>query len=319
MIEINLTNMDSQGLLSPLYGTNDENLKYIEETLNVKITAFKGIITIDGEDKKNEEKAYNLIFDIANSIKRGYKINKKTLRYLVDFGKEFGVKSSETLFKTLIKVGPQRGFIQPKTFGQEEYIKSLKENDIVFCVGPAGTGKTYLAVARAVEALLDFEVERIIITRPAVEAGEKLGFLPGDIQQKIDPYVRPIYDALFEHLTFNKIQNLIEDGVIEIAPLAFMRGRTLNNAFIILDEGQNTTQEQIKMFLTRTGRNSKVVITGDITQIDLPNKESSGLLLAIKILNDINKIKIVKLSKSDVVRHELVQKIIAAFEKYERK
>ncbi len=317
-MEINLVKMDSQGLLSILYGSNDENLKYIEDSLNVKITAFKGIITIMGEKKENEEKAYDLIFDIANSIKRGYKINKKTLKYLVDFGKEFGVKSSETLFKTLIKVGPKRGFIQPKTFGQEEYIKAMKDNDIIFCIGPAGTGKTYLAVARAVEALLDNEVERIVITRPAVEAGEKLGYLPGDIQQKFDPYLRPIYDALFEHLTFNKVQNLIEDEIIEIAPLAFMRGRTLNNAFIILDEAQNTSREQIKMFLTRIGYKSKAIIEGDITQIDLPKKNDSGLILAAKILDKIDKIKVLELSKSDVVRHKLVQKIIEAFEKYEK-
>ncbi|MCD6578178.1 PhoH family protein [bacterium] len=318
-MEINLVSMDSQGILSSLYGPKDENLKYIENSLNVKITAFKGIITIKSDDKKNEEKAYDLIYDIANSIKRGYKINKKTLRYLVNFSKEYGVKSSENLFQTLIKVGPQRGFIQPKTFGQETYIKAMKGNEIIFCIGPAGTGKTYLAVARAVEALLDGEVERIVVTRPAVEAGEKLGFLPGDIQQKIDPYLRPVYDALFEHLTFNKVQTFIEDGVIEIAPLAFMRGRTLNNAFIILDEAQNTSREQMKMFLTRIGHDSKTIVNGDITQIDLPKKNLSGLLQAIDILNDIDNIKILHLSKSDVVRHELVQKIIEAFEKYEKK
>ncbi len=317
-MQIELTGLNDQGRLSALFGSNDENLKYIEKVYNVKITGGNGILEITGQDEKTEKTVSDIILDIANSIKRGYRVNKKTIRYLIEYTREFGFKESEQLFSSFIRVGPQRGFIQPKTFGQQEYLSAIKTGDLTICIGPAGTGKTYLAVARAVEALLENEVSRVIVTRPAVEAGEKLGFLPGDLAAKIDPYLRPVFDALYEHLNFNKAADLMDKGIIEVAPLAFMRGRTLNDAFVILDEGQNTTKEQIKMFLTRIGFNSKVIVTGDVTQIDLENKKMSGLVYISRILAGIDGIKIVNLSKSDVVRHPLVQKIIDAFEKHEK-
>jgi phosphate starvation-inducible PhoH-like protein len=318
-MKINLTGLNEQGKLSALFGTNDENLKYIEKVYNVNISAINENITITDDDKETEKQVINLIKDLSNSITKGYKINKKVIKYLIDNSKENGLQNSEKLFSSFIRVGHQKGFVQPKTFGQEKYLQALKESDFTVCVGPAGTGKTYLAVARAVESLLEHEVTRLIVTRPAVEAGEKLGFLPGDIAQKIDPYLKPIFDALYEHLSFNKAAAMMEKGIIEVAPLAFMRGRTLNDSFIILDEGQNTTIEQMKMLLTRVGYSSKLVVTGDITQIDLINKKQSGLVVISKILRGIDGIEIINLSRNDVVRHPIVQKIIDAFTKYEQK
>jgi len=227
--------------------------------------------------------------------------------------------SLKELFLNNIPVSSKRRFIIPKTENQKRYLDSIKEFDIVFGIGPAGTGKTYLAMAMAVNALLKKEVARIVLARPAIEAGEKLGFLPGDIQEKINPYLRPLYDALYDMMEAEKVMNLMERGVIEIAPLAFMRGRTLNDAFVILDEAQNTTTEQMKMFLTRLGFNSKAVITGDVTQIDLPSNRASGLVEVMKILSGIGGITFVSFSERDVVRHKLVQAIIKAYESYENR
>jgi phosphate starvation-inducible protein PhoH and related proteins len=227
--------------------------------------------------------------------------------------------SLKELFLNNIPVSSKRRFIIPKTENQKRYLDSIKGFDIVFGVGPAGTGKTYLAMAMAVNALLKKEVARIVLARPAIEAGEKLGFLPGDIQEKVNPYLRPLYDALYDMMESEKVMNLMERGVIEIAPLAFMRGRTLNDAFVILDEAQNTTTEQMKMFLTRLGFNSKAVITGDVTQIDLPSNRASGLVEVMKILEGIGGITFVSFSERDVVRHKLVQAIIKAYERYENR
>jgi phosphate starvation-inducible PhoH-like protein len=227
--------------------------------------------------------------------------------------------SLKELFLNNIPVSSKRRFIIPKTENQKRYLDSIKEFDIVFGIGPAGTGKTYLAMAMAVNALLKKEVTRIVLARPAIEAGEKLGFLPGDIQEKVNPYLRPLYDALYDMMEAEKVMSLMERGVIEIAPLAFMRGRTLNDAFVILDEAQNTTTEQMKMFLTRLGFNSKAVITGDVTQIDLPSNRASGLVEVMKILDGITGITFVSFSERDVVRHKLVQAIIKAYERYENR
>ena len=317
MMRIDLHGLNEQGKLSSLFGNNDENLKYLSSVFEVKISSDNGSLEISAPDPAAEKLVAEIIEDLSNSIKNGYRINKKTFKYLIDFHKDKGIIDSEKLFSSFIRVGPQRGFVQAKTYGQQGYISEIKKNDLTICIGPAGTGKTYIGVARAVEALMEKEVSRIIVTRPAVEAGEKLGFLPGDIAQKVDPYLRPIFDALYEHMSFNKVEVLMEKGVIEVAPLAFMRGRTLNDSFIILDEGQNATIEQMKMFLTRTGHNSKVLVTGDITQIDIPNKNLSGLVVVSKILADIEGIKVLYLDKRDVVRHTMVQNIIEAFEKYD--
>lgn len=227
--------------------------------------------------------------------------------------------SLKELFLNTIPVSSKRRFIIPKTENQKRYLDSIREFDIVFGIGPAGTGKTYLAMAMAVNALLKKEVSRIVLARPAIEAGEKLGFLPGDIQEKVNPYLRPLYDALYDMMEAEKVISLMERGVIEIAPLAFMRGRTLNDAFVILDEAQNTTTEQMKMFLTRLGFNSKAVITGDVTQIDLPSNRASGLVEVMKILDGIGGITFVSFSERDVVRHKLVQAIIKAYERYENR
>ncbi len=275
-------------------------------------------LIIQGEDEIEVYQAEKIIEEIRAVNKEGYVIKPEDVMHSIQALKEGKPVSIIGLFKGGIPIPSKKRVIIPKTETQKQYIDAIFKDDIVFGIGPAGTGKTYLAMAMAIHFLLNRTVSRIVLVRPAVEAGEKLGFLPGDIEEKVSPYLRPLYDALYDMLDLDKASKLIEKGAIEIAPLAFMRGRTLNDSFIILDEAQNTTTEQMKMFLTRLGFGSKAVITGDITQIDLPPQKVSGLVEAVKILKDIKGIKIIHFTEKDVVRHRLVQKIIKAYEKYER-
>lgn len=271
-------------------------------------------------DEKSVEKAERLIQDIRAISSSGYTLNPEDIRFaLRSSAKSEGYTSIKDLFLNNIPVSSKKRFIIPKTETQRAYIEAIKNYDIVIGIGPAGTGKTYLAMAMAINAFLKKQVSRIVLARPAVEAGEKIGFLPGDIYEKFNPYLRPLYDALLDMMDAEKAGKLIERGIIEIAPLAFMRGRTLNDSFIILDEAQNTTSEQMKMYLTRLGFNSKTVITGDVTQIDLPHGKISGLIEAEKILSDIEGIKFIYFSEKDVVRHKLVQEIVKAYERYEKR
>ena len=300
-----------------LFGKGEENIKKLADILDLKIGTRGSEVLIEG-DKDKELIAYNFIKELESLFKSGKKPSQEDIRiYLSQIDEKEG-KKEKFEAKEIIKTYRGR-IISPKTLQQQKYIEEIEKNDITFGVGPAGTGKTYLAVAMAVKYLKEGKVARIILTRPAVEAGEKLGFLPGTLEEKISPYLRPLYDALFEMLDPDKVQALLDRNIIEIAPLAFMRGRTLNDAFIILDEAQNTTREQMKMFLTRLGFGSKVVVTGDISQIDLPKKEESGLIEAIKILKNIKGIAIIQFSRKDVVRHKLVQEIIRAYEEWEGK
>jgi phosphate starvation-inducible PhoH-like protein len=290
----------------------------IEETLGIAASFRGNKIFLKGDDKKIRT-AEGLIKDLRDLTAAGYKLNPEDIRYAIRSISEGSETSLKDLFVNNIPVSSKRRFIIPKTATQKKYMDSIKENDIVIGVGPAGTGKTYLAMAMAINAFLKKQVSRIVLARPAIEAGEKLGFLPGDILEKVNPYLRPLYDALFDMMEAEKASKLMERGVIEIAPLAFMRGRTLNDSFIILDEAQNTTTEQMKMFLTRLGFNSRAVITGDITQIDLPAGRTSGLIEIIKILEGIEGIDFVFFSEKDVVRHRLVQSIVKAYERYEKR
>ncbi|MFZ5998439.1 MAG: PhoH family protein [Nitrospirota bacterium] len=290
----------------------------IEESLGVAITIRGNRLLIQGDDGLTD-KAEKLIQEIRAVNRSGYALRPEDISYavrLVSEGEELSVKD---LFSYNIPVSSKRRFIIPKTEMQRRYIDAIRTYDIVFGIGPAGTGKTYLAMAMAISAFLTKQVSRIVLVRPAVEAGEKLGFLPGDIAEKVSPYLRPLYDALFDMMEIEKATKLIERGIIEIAPLAFMRGRTLNDSFVILDEAQNTTPEQMKMYLTRLGFGSKTVVTGDITQIDLPVDKTSGLVEAIRILKNVEEIRIIYFSERDVVRHRLVQAIIRAYEKYEKR
>lgn len=289
-----------------LFGQNDENLKLLRTRLNAKVVARGDELRLSGEADAVAE-AEKTFKSLLATIRRGEKISLTELEHS-PLG-ELEVDPEAAVFDRL----PRRA--RPKTGGQRRYIGAISVSEIVFGIGPAGTGKTYLAVAMAVQALKDKKVKRIILTRPAVEAGEKLGFLPGDLQAKIDPYLRPLYDALYDMLEGERIDQYLENGAIEVAPLAFMRGRTLNDAFIILDEAQNTTPEQMKMFLTRMGFNSKVVVTGDMTQTDLPGNIKSGLGVAERILNDIEGIEFIYFSEADVVRHPLVARIVKAYDR----
>ena len=300
-----------------IVGHHEENLKKIAEILNVRLGSRGNEIMISGSIE-NEERAKQFFKELEDLVKSGHKLTKADVdMYMTQLsaGRDAKIKESAEEIVTTYR-GKK---IVAKTPTQRKYIQAIRENDIVFGVGPAGTGKTYLAVAAAVAHFKKGKINRVILTRPAVEAGEKLGFLPGTLQEKIDPYLKPLYDALFEMIEPEKVNSFLERNIFEIAPLAYMRGRTLNDAFIILDEAQNTTREQMKMFLTRLGFGSKVVITGDITQIDLPSKEKSGLVEALKILRGIKGIEIVEFSREDVVRHRLVQEIIRAYEEYENR
>lgn len=300
-----------------LFGNFDENIKLIENALNIDVILRESNIVLMGEEK-NVDLAFRLMNELHDSVSKGKSLDKQSITYSLGLlleGSERKIKELEDVIVLTKKGNP----VQPKTLGQKEYVDLIRNNDITFGIGPAGTGKTYLAVAMAVRAFKNDEVSRIILTRPAVEAGESLGFLPGDMKDKVDPYLRPLYDALFDMLGPDKFNKYLERGTIEVAPLAFMRGRTLDNAFIILDEAQNTTPEQMKMFLTRLGFGSKAVVTGDITQTDLPSNKKSGLVQAAKILSNVSGIGSIALSEKDVVRHELVQRIIRAYEKFEKK
>lgn len=300
-----------------LFGVFDENLRVIEEETGTRIVADAGGVRIEGEPDAAKLTA-SVVEKMLDMQRRGERINRGRLRYAIDLAKEGNVDLIEQIMGDVIAITSRGRQVKCKTLGQKRYVQALKQNELVFGIGPAGTGKTYLAVAMAVLAFKNKEVDRIILTRPAVEAGEKLGFLPGDLQSKVDPYLRPLYDALQEFLGLETYRQLTERGAIEVAPLAYMRGRTLNSAYIILDEAQNCSVEQMKMFLTRFGEGSRVVVTGDITQIDLPHERKSGLIHALDVLSDVEGVSIVRLTHKDVVRHELVQRIIRAYEAYEK-
>lgn len=308
---VEIRSMDEQ---IRLFGAFDENLKVIEAETGTSIRSDADDILISGEEE-NAEIARNVIEKLLMLIRRDEKIDRGRIRYAVDLAREGNSELIPELADDVIAFTNRGKQIKCRTVGQKRYINALKHNTVVFGVGPAGTGKTYLAVAMAVLAFKNKEVSRIILTRPAVEAGEKLGFLPGDLQNKVDPYLRPLYDALYDFIGAENFRMLSERGAIEVAPLAYMRGRTLNDAYIILDEAQNCTIEQMKMFLTRFGEGSRVVVTGDITQIDLPIDKKSGLIHAIQVLNDVEGIEIVRLTARDVVRHEMVQRIVQAYER----
>ena len=299
-----------------LFGSFDENIKLIEKEFSVSILTRGSEIKIQG-DEENADKAKRVLEKLLYLLNKGETLSEQNIRYVISLVKEGNEDKLSSISSDCICISAKGKPIKPKTLGQKNYIDKIKNNTIVIGVGPAGTGKTYLAVAMAVRAFRAKQVNRIILTRPAVEAGEKLGFLPGDLQQKVDPYLRPLYDALWDMLGAENFQKYQERGNIEVAPLAYMRGRTLDDSFIILDEAQNTTPEQMKMFLTRLGFGSKIVVTGDITQIDLPDGKKSGLVEVIKILKNVDDIETVKFSEKDVVRHKLVQDIIKAYDKYE--
>ena len=299
-----------------LYGMHDSNIKYIKSKCKVNIQLIDQRLKITGEDE-DVDRASRIIETLLSKAKY-QNINKNFIDLIIELVDEDELDSLNDLTQT-ISINAKGKPISAKTIGQAKYINAIKKNSIIFGIGPAGTGKTYLAVALAAVAFKNKQIDKIILTRPAVEAGEKLGFLPGDLGAKVDPYLRPLYDALQEMFGLDAYAKLLERGAIEIAPLAYMRGRTLSNAFIILDEAQNTTKEQMKMFLTRMGEGSKIVVTGDVTQIDLPNKEVSGLVHAAQILNNIDNIAICKLSSKDVVRSELVQAIVDAYSSHEQK
>ncbi len=299
-----------------LFGSFDENIRYIEKEFGVSILNRGSDLKVTG-DIEAVSAAVRAVGGLLTLINKGESLNDQNVSYVIGLVKDGNEDRLGEISGDCICITTKGRPVKPKTLGQKKYIESIKNNTIVFGVGPAGTGKTYLAVAMAVNAFRAKEITRIILTRPAVEAGEKLGFLPGDLQQKVDPYLRPLYDALFDMLGAESFQKYQEKGNIEVAPLAYMRGRTLDDSFIILDEAQNTTPEQMKMFLTRLGVNSKIVVTGDITQIDLPDGKKSGLIEATKILKNVDDIQTVRFSEKDVVRHRLVMDIIKAYEKNE--
>ena len=296
-----------------VFGSFDENIKRIEQTYGVKITNRGTELKISGEDEA-ADRAGRAIEGLLLLAAKGETIDEQKVRYLIDLVSSGNEDKIGEMAKDVVCITAKGRPVKVKTLGQQRYMKAILKNTITIGVGPAGTGKTYLAVAAAVAAFREKAVNRIILTRPAVEAGERLGFLPGDLQNKVDPYLRPLYDALYDMLGAETYQKYLERGNIEVAPLAYMRGRTLDDSFIILDEAQNTTREQMKMFLTRLGFGSKIVITGDITQIDLPSDKVSGLKDAVRILDNVPDIAICRLTASDVVRHALVQRIIAAYE-----
>jgi phosphate starvation-inducible PhoH-like protein len=313
MLKEQIITTDQPENLISLFGAYDENLNTLQRLYNVVILARGTDVRVSG-DESNVSSAEAAIHALLSMIKNGETINEQAIRYVRAVVAEGEADKLAALDGGGICVTVSGKIVRPKTLGQKRYAEAIAKNTIVLGIGPAGTGKTYLAVAAAVKAFKAHEISRIILTRPAVEAGEKLGFLPGDMQNKVDPYLRPLYDALFDMLGAETFQKLQEKQTIEVAPLAFMRGRTLDDAFIILDEAQNTTREQIKMFLTRLGNNSKMVVNGDITQIDLPEAKRSGLVEAIKILRNIDGISVQKLTDKDIIRHKLVQDIIKAYD-----
>ena len=299
-----------------IFGSFDENIRLLEKEFNVTVTNRDGELRISGEaeDVMHAAKAVQAMLTLSS---RGEALGEQNVRYIIDMVRTGKEEQISELAGDVLCISAKGRPVKPKTLGQKEYIASVLKNTVTIGVGPAGTGKTYLAVAAAVQAFREKQVNRIILTRPAVEAGERLGFLPGDLQSKVDPYLRPLYDALFDMLGAETYQKYLERGNIEVAPLAYMRGRTLDDSFIILDEAQNTSREQMKMFLTRLGFGSKIVITGDVTQIDLPDGKPSGLREAMRVLRNIEGIGICELTNQDVVRHVMVQRIVAAYESYE--
>ena len=301
-----------------VFGIQEENIPIFNEELGVEIYAHGEEVTITGDPEK-AALARETLDRLSEIVLRGEPVDRTRIRYAIELAAEGKADRIGEIMRDVIAITYRGRQVKCKTLGQKQYVDAIKGNTCTFAVGPAGTGKTYLAIAMAVVALKNKEIERIILTRPAVEAGEKLGFLPGDLAQKVDPYLRPLYDALHEMMGVDAYQRLLERGAVEVAPLAYMHGRTLNDAFIILDEAQNTTSEQMKMFLTRMGMGSKMVITGDVTQIDLPVGKKSGLVEALEVLKDVSDIGIVRLSHRDVVRHELVQAIVKAYEKHAQK
>ena len=302
--------------LMALFGPHDENVDLVRRETGAEIFAHGDEITLSGEEEA--VRLAHLVLDkLLAILAQGEGIDRSRIRYAIDLAREGNADRIEEIMQGVIAITYRGRQIKCKTLGQQKYIDAIKKNTCVFAVGPAGTGKTYLAIAMAVVALKNKDIDRIILTRPAVEAGEKLGFLPGDLQQKVDPYLRPLYDALNDMMGPEGYQRLMERGALEVAPLAYMRGRTLNDAFIILDEAQNTTSEQMKMFLTRMGMGSKMIITGDITQIDLPAGKKSGLVEALEVLRGVPDIGMATLTHKDVVRHELVQAIVKAYEKHD--
>lgn len=306
--------LDSIELAAAVFGNCDQNLRMLEDEFKVTAVCRGSLLKFTGE-QEGVNAAVHAIEGMVTLMENHTPLDEQTVRYCISLAQAGEEKRLRELTDDFVAVTAKGRPIHPKTLGQKEYLAAIRSHAITFGVGPAGTGKTYLAVAMAVKAFKAKEISRIILTRPAVEAGEKLGFLPGDLQNKVDPYLRPLYDGLFDLLGAETFQRLVEKQAIEVAPLAYMRGRTLDDAFIILDEAQNTTPEQMKMFLTRMGANSKVVVTGDITQIDLPDKTKSGLVDALKVLRGIQGIAQVQLTDKDVVRHRLVQQIVKAYEK----
>ena len=295
-----------------LFGLNDANIALIERELQVRVSLRGMELAIAGEDLETEM-AQVVIEKLLGMIRQGETVDASRIRYAVSLAREGKADDIDEILRSVVAVTHRGKQIRAKTLGQQAYVEAIKSHDLTFAVGPAGTGKTYLAMAMAVMALKNREIERIVLTRPAVEAGEKLGFLPGDLTQKVDPYLRPLYDALYDFMGVDAYQKMLDRGTVEVAPLAYMRGRTLSDAFIILDEAQNTTSEQMKMFLTRFGFHSRVVVTGDLTQTDLPYGRRSGLQEALDVLEGIPEIGVVRLTGRDVIRHELVQKIVEAY------
>lgn len=310
-----IINVNDTEQIINLFGTYDENINMIQRQYDVVVLSRGTDIKISGSDE-NVTKASQAIEALMKISKTGERVTGQTIRYVASMVFDGAAEQVNELIGDGVCVTATGKIVRPRTVGQKKYVDGIKNNTIVMGIGPAGTGKTYLAVAMAAKAFKAHEVNKIILTRPAVEAGEKLGFLPGDLQDKVDPYLRPLYDALFEMFGADNFSKYMEKGIIEVAPLAYMRGRTLEGSFIILDEAQNTTSEQIKMFLTRLGNDSKMVITGDVTQIDLPDSKSSGLIEAMKVLRNVDDIYIHKFNEKDVVRHKLVQDIVKAYEKY---
>ncbi|MFA7743961.1 PhoH family protein [Salinicoccus roseus] len=311
----NIINIDSLEEAQALIGANDQHITFLEEEFDVTIHTLGNEITVDGADDQNVELTEDVLINLLKIIQRGMSINLRDVQSAAMMSRKGTIEYLADLYNEEIARDVKGKSIRAKTTGQRLYIENIKRHDLTFGIGPAGTGKTFLAVVLACQMLRENSVKRIVLTRPAVEAGENLGFLPGDLKEKVDPYLRPLYDGLHTVLGAEQTDRLIERGVIEVAPLAYMRGRTLNEAFVILDEAQNTTEMQMKMFLTRLGFGSKMVVTGDETQIDLPGSTKSGLVESVRLLSDVRGIAVNKMDESDVVRHPLVSKIIKAYEK----
>jgi len=316
MRSIKEMDIGNASIVSDFVGIYDENINILSQETETEIFSNGSRLTISGEDTQ-VELCQKAAISLLSLISKGEKIKPQQVRMVLDMVKDGKEDETGIIFNAVALTAKGKP-IKCKTIGQRKFVQAIDKNDMVFCIGPAGTGKTYLSVAKAVSAYKNKQVERIVLTRPAVEAGEKLGFLPGDLQEKVDPYLRPVYDALADMLGYDNYLKLMERGVIEVAPLAYMRGRTLNNSFIILDEAQNTTIEQMKMFLTRMGEGSKVIVNGDVTQIDLPTHIKSGLLNALDVLKEVEGLSIIRLTAKDIVRHELVQRIVDAYDKFSK-